>query len=55
VIEIYEPAGRAWCNVCEAEVMIHSRLDACPHCASYPLKVVSGGALRVMDLVVVDD
>jgi hydrogenase nickel incorporation protein HypA/HybF len=55
VIDFDEPAGRAWCKDCAAEVLIYSRADACPVCSGSPLKVLSGGALRVVDLVVVDD
>lgn len=54
-IVIDEPAGRAWCSACEAEVQIASRADPCPVCAGYPLKVLRGDALRVVDLVVVDE
>jgi hydrogenase nickel incorporation protein HypA/HybF len=54
-IVIDEPAGRAWCNACAAEVTITSRADPCPVCDGYPLKVLHGDALRVVDLVVVDE
>jgi len=55
IIVIDEPAGRAWCNVCAAEVTITSRADPCPVCEGYPLKVLQGDALRVVDLIVVDE
>ncbi len=54
-VVINEPAGRAWCNACAAEVSITSRADPCPVCDGYPLKVLGGDALRVVDLVVVDE
>ena len=54
-ILIDEPLGRAWCNACKAEVTITSRADPCPVCDGYPLKVLQGDALRVVDLVVVDE
>ena len=54
-IVIDEPAGRAWCNTCTAEVTITSRADPCPVCDGFPLKVLHGDALRVVDLVVVDE
>jgi hydrogenase nickel incorporation protein HypA/HybF len=54
-IDIDEPAGRAWCKDCAAEVLIQSRADACPVCNGVALKVLSGGALRVVDLVVMDE
>ena len=55
VIEIDEPPGRALCSQCAAEVTVGSRADPCPRCNGYPLKVISGGALRVVDLLVVDE
>lgn len=54
-IVIDEPAGRAWCSACAAEVTISSRADLCPVCDGYPLKVLQGDALRVVDLVVIDE
>ncbi len=54
-IVINEPTGRAWCNACAAEVSIASRADPCPVCDGYPLKVLQGDALRVVDLVVIDE
>lgn len=54
-IEIDEPPGAAWCAHCEREVAILTRADPCPVCNGYPVKPVSGMALRVLDLVVVDD
>ena len=52
---IDEPPGRAWCNACAAGVTITSRADPCPVCDGYPLKVLQGDVLRVVDLVVVDE
>lgn len=54
-IAMDEPAGRAWCSTCAKEVLVHSRADACPVCAGFALNILSGGALRLVDLVVVDD
>ncbi len=54
-IEIDEPPGVAWCDRCQSEVAIASRADPCPVCMGYPVKPISGMALRVRDLVVVDD
>lgn len=51
-IAIDEPPGRAACGQCGAVVSVHSRVDLCPRCGGYPLKVLSGGALRVVDLQV---
>ena len=55
VIDIKEPPGLALCSQCGEEVNITSRADPCPRCSGYPLQVLSGGALRVVDLVVIDD
>jgi hydrogenase nickel incorporation protein HypA/HybF len=51
-IEIDEVPGRAWCAPCAAEVQISSRADPCPHCGGYPVRVLGGDRLRVMDLLV---
>lgn len=53
-IEIEQPPGRAWCARCAAEVSIESRADPCPLCDGYPVKVVAGDSLRVLDLLVLD-
>jgi hydrogenase nickel incorporation protein HypA/HybF len=54
-IQIDEPVGRGWCVRCNAEVMITTRADPCPVCSAYPVKPTSGTALRVVDLVVVNN
>jgi hydrogenase nickel incorporation protein HypA/HybF len=51
-IEIDEVPGRAWCALCEAEVHITSRAEPCPQCGGYPLRVLGGDRLRVVDLLV---
>jgi hydrogenase nickel incorporation protein HypA/HybF len=53
-IDIDEPAGRAWCDRCNAEVDIGSRADPCPVCGGYPVRVVGGAHLRVVDLLVLE-
>lgn len=53
-IEIDEPPGRAWCAPCSAEVGIDSRFDPCPQCGGYPLRVLGGTGLRVLDLLVLE-
>lgn len=55
LIEIEEPAGRAWCTRCAAEVLIEHRADPCPVCMGYPVKVTAGSALRILDLVVLNN
>ncbi|MBL8349899.1 MAG: hydrogenase maturation nickel metallochaperone HypA [Burkholderiaceae bacterium] len=54
-IQIDQPAGRAWCSGCAAEVEIASRADPCPVCGGAPLRPTGGSELRVLDLVVQDD
>lgn len=54
-IAIDEPPGAAWCERCQCNVAIFTRADPCPVCNGYPVKPVAGMALRVVDLVVVDD
>ena len=54
-ITIDEPPGRAWCPRCATEVTIASRADPCPLCDGYPVQVTGGSALRVLDLVVLND
>lgn len=54
-IQIDQPAGRAWCSRCAAEVEIASRADPCPVCDGTPLRPTGGSELRVLDLVVLDD
>ena len=53
-IEIDEPPGRAWCAACGCEVRIDSRADPCPQCGGYPVRVVGGADLRVVDLLVLE-
>jgi hydrogenase nickel incorporation protein HypA/HybF len=55
VIDIEEPLGLALCSQCGDEVNIGSRAELCPRCNGYPLRVISGGALRVVDVVVIAD
>ena len=52
VIEIDEPAASAWCAPCGQSVAIDSRLDPCPLCGGFGLKVTSGTELRVTDMLV---
>lgn len=54
-IHIEQPPGRAWCDRCGAEVTITSHADPCPLCDGYPVQVTSGSALRLLDLVVLND
>ena len=54
-IEFDEPPGRAWCERCMAEVLIDSRVDPCPRCNGYPVKVTGGAELRILDLLVLDN
>lgn len=54
-IDIDQPPGRGWCAHCVAEVPLETRADACPLCGGYPVKATSGSALRVIDLLVMND
>lgn len=54
-ILIDEPPGQALCSQCAQVVSIVSRSDSCPLCDGHPLKVVGGDALRVVDLLVLED
>ncbi|MBU0588244.1 MAG: hydrogenase maturation nickel metallochaperone HypA [Gammaproteobacteria bacterium] len=54
-ITIDEPAGRAWCARCNAEVTINTRADPCPQCSGYPVTPTGGDTLRVLDLLVLDE
>ncbi|MEO7160318.1 MAG: hydrogenase maturation nickel metallochaperone HypA [Polaromonas sp.] len=54
-ITIDEPPGRAWCPRCASEVTIASRADPCPLCDGCPVQVSGGSALRVLDLLVLND
>lgn len=54
-IDIDQPPGRGWCERCAAEVPLESRADACPQCGAYPVTPTGGSALRVLDLLVMND
>lgn len=53
-IEIDEPPGQAWCPACAQTVTIGSRIDPCPQCGGFGLRVTGGTELRVAELVVAD-
>jgi len=53
-IVIDEPASRARCSACAAEVPLRDRLAPCPVCGSGPLRVTGGTALLVQELWVAD-
>lgn len=52
LLEIEEIPGKAWCNHCEAEVEVPSRLDPCPRCGGMPGKITQGTEMRVKGLEV---
>lgn len=54
-IDIDEPAGRAWCLACSAQVPLAQRGDGCPACGGYRLQPIGGTELRVVDMMVEDD
>lgn len=51
-LEIIATSGSAWCLPCGQEVAIQTLYDACPHCGSAQLQVVSGDAMRIKELEV---
>lgn len=53
-IEIDEPPGQAWCPACAQTVTIDSRIDPCPQCGGFGLRVTGGTELRVAELIVAD-
>jgi hydrogenase nickel incorporation protein HypA/HybF len=53
-IRIDERPGVARCAVCEHDVELWSRADACPRCGSYGLVPTAGTELRIMGLTVHD-
>ncbi len=53
-IVIDEPASRARCGACAAEVPLRDRLAACPACGSGPLRLTGGTAMQVQELWVAD-
>jgi hydrogenase nickel incorporation protein HypA/HybF len=53
-IVIDEPASRARCSACAAEVPLRDRLAPCPVCGSGPLRVTGGTAMQVQELWVAD-
>jgi hydrogenase nickel incorporation protein HypA/HybF len=49
-LEIIEIAGQAYCALCDEQVNISSRFDACSACGHYPLTITAGDAMRIKDL-----
>lgn len=41
-LEVERPAGLGWCRECDREVLIRSRLEACPLCQEGPVCVTAG-------------
>jgi hydrogenase nickel incorporation protein HypA/HybF len=54
-VEIDEPAARAACPDCGADVEVTGHGQACPACGGAPLRPTGGTALRVVDLLVEDE
>ena len=55
IIQIEEPAGRAWCMPCSQSVTIGSRIDPCPRCGGWQLTPTEGTELKVRELIVNDE
>ncbi len=51
-LEIEELPGQAWCLICEKNVTVRQRFDACPDCAGYQLHVTGGDQMRIKELEV---
>ena len=53
-IEIETPPGLAWCMQCQTNVEMMARGDPCAVCGNVQLQLVSGDALRVIEMMVED-
>ncbi len=51
-LEILIQSGQAWCDRCNAFVSISRRIDPCPECGVYGLRVTGGEQLRIKQLEV---
>jgi hydrogenase nickel incorporation protein HypA/HybF len=44
--------GRGRCPACRAETPLAAVYDPCAHCGAYPVEVIGGAGMRVIDLEV---
>ncbi|MBD1577168.1 hydrogenase maturation nickel metallochaperone HypA [Vibrio sp. S11_S32] len=51
-LHIESAAGEAYCFVCEKDVVLEQRGNACPSCGGFQLKVMQGDELRVKEIEV---
>ena len=51
-LEVLDIPGRAWCGQCMNIVTVRHRLDACPECGGYRLRIDGGDELRIKELEV---
>jgi hydrogenase nickel incorporation protein HypA/HybF len=51
-LHIESCAGKAYCFVCEKNVILEQRGHACPSCKGFKLKVMQGDELRVKEIEV---
>lgn len=45
--------GQAFCFDCEQSVILQQRLDPCPYCSGYRLRIDGGDQLRVTEMEVI--
>jgi hydrogenase nickel incorporation protein HypA/HybF len=46
-LKIISLPGRAWCETCQTEVNLSSRIDPCPCCQGYHYKITQGQEIRI--------
>lgn len=51
-LEIIATAGKGRCPSCGRETPLAVVYDACAHCGAYPVEVIEGAEMRVLDLEV---
>ena len=49
-LTLEEPLGTGWCAACNQGLPVRSRLDPCPLCEGFPLRVTGGTELRLKAL-----
>lgn len=51
-LEVIATPGRGRCPACKRETALAAIYDPCEHCGAYPVEVVGGTEMRVIDLEV---
>ena len=44
--------GQAWCSDCAKTVAVLNRLDPCPECGRFHMRITAGGEMRLSELEV---